>query len=378
MSSKSSSKALPLVLSIMGGCLMFILSMALGGVLYAEISSKDLPKEKDVEKARKIIINVKTLDQMEKLPGDLVSLPAAPIPADNPQTDAKVELGKMLFFDKRLSGDKLTSCATCHDPTRGYSDGKALAIGFGGKELGRHSPTVMNVAYNGSQFWDGRAATMEEQAEKPIEAEVEMNLPRAELAKRLNNVPEYKKRFRAVFGEDANLTNVGKAIAAFERTIVTPDSPFDQYERGNKQALSEQEKKGLVLFVSKAACSQCHNGPNFTDSQFHALGVPQKGPLAEDLGRYAVTKDEKDKGAFKTPSLRSIALSAPYMHDGAFETLEEVVDFYNQGGGTASNKSPKILKLNLTKQEKKDLVAFLRALTGKLPVVSLPQLPKDR
>jgi cytochrome c peroxidase len=314
---------------------------------------------------------------MAKLQGDIGPLPAVPVPADNSQTQDKIELGKMLFFDPRLSGDNKISCSTCHDPSKGFADGKARAIGFGGKELGRHSPTVLNAAYNTAQFWDGRSPSLEDQATKPIEATGEMNLPRQAMAGRLVSIPEYKKQFRELFGEDPTLENVGKAIASFERTIIAPEAPFDRYARGDKQALNPQEKRGLILFMSKAACTQCHNGPNFTDNKFHVLGVPQKGPLAEDMGRYDVTKDEKDKGAFKTPSLRNIALTAPYAHDGAFGTLDEVVEFYNQGGGSVPNKSPKLLKLHLTKQEKSDLVAFLKTLTGTQPVVSIPQLPKE-
>jgi cytochrome c peroxidase len=354
------------------GAVSILLSFTL---VHAQTTTDEMSSSKEVDKARKTVINVQILDQMTKLPGDLGPLPAVSFPMNNPQTQPKVELGKMLFFDTRLSGDNKSSCATCHDPARGFADGKARAIGFGGQELGRHSPTVLNVAYNEPQFWDGRAAGLEDQAEKPIEAAVEMNLPRTELARRLNNIPGYKTRFLDVFGGEANLQKVAKAIAAFERTLITPDSRFDQYMRGDKQALTEQEKRGLVLFVSKAACTQCHNGYNLTDNQFHVLGVPQQGPNALDVGRYEVTKDEMDKGAFKTPTLRNIALTGPYMHDGAFETLEQVVDFYNQGGGAVSNRSPKIMKLRLTQKEKEDLVAFLKTLTGKMPAVEPPILP---
>ena len=370
MSKNKTNKKMHFLIPMSGG-MAIIFSLMIVGILNAE---SELEK---VDKARKNVLNIETLDQMEKLPGDLGPLPPVPVPADNPQTDAKIELGKMLFFDTRLSFDKSMSCATCHDPAKGYSDGLPRSIGFGGKELGRHSPTVINIAYNGAQFWDGRAATMEEQAQGPIQAAGEMNLKPEELVRRLNSTPEYKKRFLAVFGEGPSLPNVGKAIASFERTVVTQDSPFDKYMRGAKEALTEQEKKGLILFVGKAACSQCHSGPNFTDSSYHALGVPQVGPDKEDLGRFGVTKNEKDKMAFKTPSLRQINQTAPYMHNGAFGTLEEVVDFYNKGGASVPTKSSKMLKLNLTKKDKEHLVAFLKALTGKLPVVSMPELPKD-
>ena len=329
------------------------------------------------QQAEAFTIPVEFLDQLDKLPGDLAPLPNVPVPKDNPQSSEKVELGKMLFFDKRLSGDHSMSCASCHAPDKGYADGKKRAIGFGGQELGRHSPTVLNAAYNTAQFWDGRAATLEDQAKGPIEAAGEMNLDRKELIKRLNGIPEYKKRFNDVFGKDPTFDNVAKAIAAFERTVVTTDSRFDLYMRGDKQALTLPEKRGLSLFVSKASCSQCHNGVNFTDNGFYTIGVTQEGPLSEDLGRYSLTQKEEDREAFKTPTLRNIALTAPYMHNGALETLEEVVEFYNQGGGTSSNQSDKVIPLELTGQEKEDLIAFLMSLTGGLPKISTPKIPRS-
>jgi cytochrome c peroxidase len=362
------SKALLFSRFILTACVISIPTLLLQNTVYSETSPSTNTSSP---------VTIDNLDQMVTLQGDIGPLPAIPVPADNPQNQDKIELGKMLFFDPRLSGDNKISCSTCHDPSKGFADGKARAIGFGGKELGRHSPTILNAGYNTAQFWDGRSPSLEDQATKPIEATGEMNLPRQVMAGRLVSIPAYKKRFRELFGEDPTLENVGKSIAAFERTIITPDAPFDRYARGDKQALTPQDKRGLILFMSKAACTQCHNGSNFTDNKFHVLGVPQKGPLAEDTGRYDVTKDEKDKGAFKTPSLRNIALTAPYAHDGAIETLDEVVEFYNQGGGSVPNKSPKLLKLHLTKQEKSDLVAFLKTLTGTQPVVSIPQLPKE-
>ena len=367
-------KARFVVISIMSACLIFILSLLPFGLPTSETAAAD---KKEVQKARKNTpVTLEDLDKMKKLQGDLGPLPKVVAPANNPQTRAKIKLGKMLFFDTRLSGDKSMSCGTCHDPAKGFADGKPRAIGFGGRELGRHSPTVLNAAYNEPQFWDGRATGLEDQATKPIEADVEMNLPREVMVARLLEIPEYKKRIRKVFGGDPTLEKVGMAIAAYERTLVTPDSKFDKYARGKKNALSLQEKKGLILFMAKAACTQCHNGPNFTDNMFHVLGVPQVGPLKKDNGRYEVTKDEKDRAAFKTPTLRNIALTAPYMHDGAFATLEEVVDFYNDGGGKIRNKSAKILKLRLTKREKQDLIAFLHTLTGKMDKFKAPKLPK--
>ena len=338
--------------------------------------SADADKDQTVQKARRTLITISTLDRMTTFPGDIGPLPAVPIPANNPQTPAKVELGKQLFFDPRLSGNDHWACATCHNPSFGYGDGLPRSLGFGDEqELGRHSPTIINIAYNSSQFWDGRAATMEEQAMGPIVAKREMNSDPKQMVAKLEALPAYNQQFKQVFGESPSLKNVGMAIAAFERTIVTGDSAFDRYVKGDKKALTDQEKRGLVLYVSKAACTQCHAGPNFTDNSFHSLGLPQAGPAKKDLGRYEVTKDPKDKGAFKVPSLRNITMTAPYMHTGALATLDDVVEFYNQGGGPGPNKSPKMLKINLTDPEKKDLVAFLRSLTGPLPQVVPPQLP---
>jgi cytochrome c peroxidase len=281
-----------------------------------------------------------------------------------------------LFFDPRLSGNDHWACSTCHNPSFGYGDGLPRSLGFGNEqELGRHSPTIINVAYNTSQFWDGRAATMEEQAMGPIVANREMNSDPQAMIREITGIPGYAEQFKNVFNGPPSMKNVGMALAAFERTIVSGESSFDRYVNGDKRALNEQQKRGLILFVSKAACSQCHSGPSFSDSSFHNLGLPQAGPLKEDLGRYEVTKSSKDKGAFKVPGLRSVEMSPPYMHTGAFNTLDEVVEFYNQGGGSGPNKSEKILKLNLTDAEKKDLVAFLKSLTGELPKIVPPQLP---
>ena len=340
-------------------------------------SSEPIVHPDAVQKARRVLITQETLDTMTALPGDIVPLPEVISPKDNPMTPAKVELGKMLFFDPRLSGNDHWACATCHNPSLGFSDGLPRSLGFGDEtELGRSAPTVLNIAYNTAQFWDGRAPTMEAQAVGPIQAGREMNSKPEELEKELNGIPEYKERFMKVFGEPVTMPNIGKAIAAFERTLVTWDAPFDRYMRGDKNALTTQEKRGLIMFISKAACTQCHNGPNFTDNQFHNIGLPQVGPLKEDLGRYEVTKNEKDKKAFKTPTIRNVTLTPPYTHNGVFKTLEEVVDFYNKGGGDDPNQSDKMFKLNLTDREKEDLIAFLKSLTGNLPIVSYPQLPQ--
>lgn len=319
------------------------------------------------------VITPEMVDSMKVLPGGLTALPEVPIPADNPQTAAKIELGKRLFFDTRLSLDHSSSCATCHAPEKAYTDGLARAKGFNGILLPRNSPTVLNAAYNASQFWDGRAATLDEQCKGPLLSPGEMNMvDEKHLVDRLNAVAAYRRDFAAVFGAGPSLDNVARAIAAFERTLVTPGSRFDHYVMGDKKALTDQEKRGLVVFFGKGACSECHKGANFTDDKFHNLGEKPVHGNPEDLGRFVVTKKPEDRGAFKTPSLRNVALTAPYMHDGSVATLEEVVEFYDRGGDNAANKSDLIYKLNLTAQEKSDLVAFLKTLTGDMPRIQAP------
>jgi cytochrome c peroxidase len=313
-----------------------------------------------------------TVAQESSAPGDL---PKMPIPAHNLQTDAKIELGRMLFFDTRLSKGNAISCAFCHNPGTGWADARQFSVGVGGGQGGRQAPTVLNTGYQALQFWDGRAGSLEEQALGPIQNPIEMGETLAGVVKKLSAVPEYKKRFKAVFGADIAPDGMAQAIAAFERTVVSASSPFDKYQAGDKAAMSDAAVRGLALFTGKALCALCHNGANFTDNRFHNLGVPQVGPLPADVGRYAITRQVKDTGAFKTPTLRSVALTAPYMHDGVFKTLDEVVEFYDKGGGKNPNLDPFITPLNLSAEEKKDLVEFLKALTGESKAVSLPKLP---
>jgi cytochrome c peroxidase len=305
----------------------------------------------------------------------LGQLPSVPIPSHNLQFDSKVELGKFLFFDPRLSKDKSVSCASCHVPAAGFADPRQFSLGVGGKQGGRNAPPAMNAAYNHLQFWDGRAGSLEEQALGPIQNPIEMAETLNGVVTKLSRVKVYQARFRAVFGEDVSAEGIAKAIAAFERSLISTNSPFDRFIAGDKTALSESAQRGLDLFQGKARCVLCHNGPNFTDNKFHHIGVPQTGPLKEDVGRYAVTKREADRRAFKTPSLRSVALTAPYMHTGGFKTLDEVVDFYNSGGEAVPGKDAFMSALNLTAQEKKDLVEFMNDLTGELKNMSLPKLP---
>jgi cytochrome c peroxidase len=248
-------------------------------------------------------------------------------------------------------------------------------LGVGGKQGGRNAPPAMNAAYNHLQFWDGRAGSLEEQALGPIQNPIEMAETLDGVVKKLKKVKAYRARFQEVFGQEVSPDGIAKAIAAFERTLISTNSPFDRFIVGDKSALSESAQRGFELFQGKARCVLCHNGPNFTDNKFHNIGVPQTGPLKEDAGRSAVTKRESDRGAFKTPSLRSVALTAPYMHTGGLKTLEEVMEFYNRGGEAVKGKDPFMTALNLTEQEKKDLVEFLKSLTGDLREMAAPKLP---
>ena len=308
---------------------------------------------------------------------DIGPLPTAvPTPSSNVNYAAKIELGKQLYFDGRLSKNNAISCAFCHNPGTGFADSRQTSIGVGGGIGGRQSPTVYNTGFNHVQFWDGRARSLEEQAIGPIHNPVEMAETHEHVVAKLGKIKGYQQEFRAVFGTEVNLQGIAEAIAAYERTVLSTNSAFDKYVLGDVKAMDEAAARGLGLFKGKARCILCHNGPNFTDNQFHNLGVPQVGPMKEDLGRYNVTRADKDKGAFKTPTLRSVTETAPYMHDGAFKTLEEVVDFLDQGGGSNPRLSPLMRPLGLTTEEKADLVMFLKALTGEPIKFSMPQLPK--
>ena len=303
-------------------------------------------------------------------------VPEMNYPSDNKWSKGKEELGKMLYFDPRLSGSNWISCATCHNPGLGWSDGLPRTIGNGQKELGRHAPTVINSGYFSLQMWDGRKKSLEDQATGPIGAEGEMNQDYGLLIKELEAIPGYVSLFDNVFGKSSiTMNNIAKAIATFERSVVSKNSSYDKYWAGDKSTMSKSAVNGMNLFFGKAKCSICHNGPVFTDSGFHNIGVKAAGPLKEDLGRYNETKKDFDKGAFKTPGLRSISQSAPYMHNGSEATLEDVVAFYDRGGDVKENLSPFITPLGLTEQEKKDLVEFLKALDGEPINITYPDLP---
>ncbi len=301
---------------------------------------------------------------------------AIPQPPTNLNYAAKVSLGKQLYFDGRLSKNNAISCAFCHNPVAGFADPNQTSVGVIGKRGGRQAPTVYNTAFNPFQFWDGRAGSLEEQAIGPIHNPIEMAETHENVVKKLSQIKGYQDQFQSVFGTGVNIQGIGEAIAAFERTVISTNSAFDKFVLGEASAMDEAAKRGLGIFKGKGRCIACHNGSNFTDNQFHNTGVPQVGPMEEDLGRYYVTRREGDKRAFKTPTLRSVTESAPYMHDGAFKTLEEVVEFYDKGGNVNPQLSAKIQPLGLTPKEKTELIAFLKALTGEPIPFEFPTLPE--
>ena len=323
---------------------------------------------------------------------------------ENPLTRAKIELGRQLYFDPRLSKDSTVSCASCHDPSMGYTAHTKTGIGIDGQAGGRNSPVAYNRILSGKQFWDGRVDSLEAQAVGPIANPIEMGFTHEGVVKRLASMPVYAKQFEKVFG-DVTIDAVGMAIAAFERVIVTAPSPYDYNEQWRPyqdyeaedfeddpelaelyaaakagveaHPMSESAKRGReIFFTEKGNCTACHVGANLADEKYHNIGVGMDKDQP-DVGRFAVTKDEADMGAFKTPTIRNVALTAPYMHDGSVATLEEVVEWYDKGGHKNKWLSDKMKPLNLTEQEKRDLVAFMvEGLTGSFPKVAQARLPQ--
>lgn len=296
-----------------------------------------------------------------------------PFPKDNPYTPEKAALGKKLYFDTRISVSSAQSCGSCHSPSFGWGDGLAVGVGYGMQKLGRHSPTVVNAAWGGIFMWDGRLATLEEQALGPIQAAGEMNMPLDQLMKRLDSIPDYKPLFVKVFPEEGMTPKtLAKAIATYERTVVSERAPFDAWIEGDEKAISEEAKRGFALFNGKAQCAACHEGWNFTNDGFQDIGLP-----SPDLGRAQFVPGViKMEHAFKTPGLREIARRAPYMHDGSLATLEQVVEHYDHGGVDRPSRSDLMRPLGLTVQEKSDLVAFLQSLTCNLAPTAAPVLPR--
>ena len=341
-------------------------------------------------------------------PAPLGPLPPPSIPKDNPNTPEKIELGKKLFWDGRLSGDGSSPCVVCHLPQLGWGDKLAISRGYPGTKHWRNSQTILNSAYYNKLFWDGSVTSLESQAPSAAEGAVAGNGDPSVMEMRLRFLPAYVAEFKKVFGTDwPRINDAYRAISAYQRTIVSDAKqvPFDRYAKGDKKALNESQKRGLALYNGKANCIACHSGPLASDQQFYALGVPdhpqfkndvlgqvthrwewyQKGinekdyrGAVDDGGLYYVTKNPKDSGKFRVPSLRELKYTAPYMHNGMLATLKDVVDFYDMGGGTAANKSPLLKPLKLTEQEKKDLLAFLDALSMDKPLLhEAPKLPGD-
>jgi len=310
-----------------------------------------------------------------------LGLPPVPVPADNPITIEKVALGKRLFFDASLSIDKSVSCAKCHDPENGFAYAGDVSTGVGGKKGTRNSPTIINAAYYTAQFWDGRENTLEKQAEGPVQNPVEMAHSLNGVVARLTNDPSYVTAFGRAYGAGTvTFDKVEKSIATYERTVVAGDSAFDRwYFGGDQHAVNESVKRGYEIFhrVDKGNCASCHaiaeNTALFTDNEFHNIGVGVRNGVPTDLGRYEVTHSDGDRGAFKTPSLRNIAETAPYMHDGSLDTLEQVIDFHAAGGNANPWLDSRIRKLHLTTREKADLGAFLMSLSGEVPSGALPE-----
>lgn len=291
-------------------------------------------------------------------------LPPVFWPAGNPYSRAKAELGRLLYFDARLSADGTVSCASCHDPKAAFTDGAPVSTGIKGQHGTRSAPTVINRVFGMAQFWDGRAASLEEQAKGPIANPVEMGMTHEAAVARIRGIAGYRPRFAAAFGSDAvDLDRIVKAIACFERTVMSGNAPYDRYLAGDRQAMTAAQVRGMNVFVNKAKCDQCHEGANFTLNSYHNLGVGTDRP-DPDAGRFAVTRDPRDWGAFKTPTLREIEHTAPYMHDGSLKTLAEVIEFYDKGGIPNRNLDPAIKPLHLTARDKSDLVEFLKALGG--------------
>lgn len=303
-----------------------------------------------------------------------------PAPADNPVTQGKVELGFRLWFEPRLSANNSMTCAHCHNQTMGFSNAQTNAAGVTGVRGARNVPTIYGSLYQHDTFWDGRAKSLEAQALGPIENPIEMNEKLDRVLQKLAGVPYYQQKFREVFNSAPSAEGIAKALASFERALTMAPTPYEKFQAGDQQALSPAQQRGMELFFSaRTRCSACHQGSRFTNNLFVNIGIGMDKPNP-DLGHFAVTNMPWDRGSFKTPTLLNVALTAPYMHDGSLSTLEAVVDHYDKGGIPNEALDPRIRPLQLTAQQKADLVAFLRSLSapdnlkalGKLPGIHLP------
>ena len=289
-----------------------------------------------------------------------------PVPEDNPLTPDRVALGRKLFRDSILSRDGTIACVSCHDPARAFTDGQPLAVGAHGRVGSRSAPSIINRAYGRSQFWDGRAATIEQQVVAPIGNPVELNLSLLEAVARIAASAQYRAQFARAFGRTPNDSDLARALAGYVRTILAGNSPYDRFVNGDTTALSTAERRGLQLFRGKAACTNCHFGPTLTDERFHNTGVAWHDSVWADSGRSGVTSRAEDRGAFKTPTLREVGRTAPYMHDGSLPSLRAVIDYYDRGANRAPGLDPDIHALGLTDTEKSALESFLKALTGEI------------
>lgn len=309
-----------------------------------------------------------------KVDSRLAPLPAAaPAPADNPTTDAKVALGKQLFFDPRLSGGNTLSCSSCHQPHKAFGDSIDWNKGETGITMVRNTQSCLNVGFHSTFFWDGRATSLEEQATGPITSPVEMNQPLDELERELNEVPGYVSQFQTAFGAKPDRKNIAQALAAYQRTLISGPSAFDRYLAGDEHALSDKAKRGLALFTGEARCIECHSGPNLSNGKFYRMGISE-----EDLGRAAFTGKKDDRYKFRTPSLRNVADTGPYMHHGLMHSLEQVVTHYYRGTSHTStdglpNEAPNLEDRSL--DEVPYLIAFLESLSGTMPDFTPPVLP---
>lgn len=307
-------------------------------------------------------IPVDDLPQQLSLDTVPLGLDSRPTNQNNVLVADRVALGRRLFFDPILSDDKTIACASCHQPDHGFASAEALPAGIKGKRGNRRAPTLFNRAYGTAFFWDGRAKSLEEQALEPIANPVEMGSSVDEATKRLRADSSYVKQFDAAFPDGVTKSNLAVSIASFERILLRGDSPVDRFRlSGNRPAMTIAERRGFWLYESKGQCWRCHGGANFTDERFHNTGVSW-GHTPEDLGRFQVTGQDEDRGKFKTPTLRGVGQRPPYMHDGSVKTLEDVVEFYNRGGGTNPHRSPLLRPLELTPDDVKALVAFLKSM----------------
>jgi len=315
-------------------------------------------------------------DASASLPVIPLGLPELKIPDDNPMTPEKVELGRLLYFDKRVSRDGTLSCATCHDPEMAWTEHKATSEGIVGPDGhpqvgGRNSPTVINAAYAPNQFWDGRAATLEEQAVGPVGNPIEMGSSMDNVILAFNEIAGYRERFQKVFGTDVTEEGFAKAVAAFERTILSGNSPYDKYKAGEEDALTDAQKRGMAAFNDY--CAVCHAPPLFSNFQFHNAGVGADLP-EPDPGRMDVTGEERDRGRMRVPALREVAKTHPYFHNGSEETLEGAVALMAKGGQDNPNLSPLLrgLRDQVSEEEQADIVEFLKALSGEYPIIEPP------